>query len=336
MNGASPNGAAPPGPHGGEHALVLPVLGIPVRFELDDGAVAEIAEASFGGWRVLESTPHLIAAEDVVVRVTIIEGDEGGRGHAPLRYFLPDRARVLIATPGSSAVVDGLRRETILHVTRDLVGDREHFRYGVLEAGTLALLAQLDRIPVHAAAIVRGEVALLLAAPSGVGKSTLAYAAARAGLAVLAEDLVYVQTRPELRVWGLPGWLHLPDGAAAHFPELSEARAMLLANGKRKIAVRTAALGALPRLPVARRAGVCLLRRDGGATSVAPIAPEVVAAELGRTPEPGFDTYAEDAGAPVRQLAAQGGWLLNIGSPPADIVPLLHRMFDELDAAEPT
>lgn len=335
MSGASPGGEARSRPHTGERALVLPVLGIPVRFELDDGEVAEVAEASFGGWRVLDSAPHLIAADDVVVRVTVIEGDEGGGGHAPLRYFAPDRARVLIATPGSSAVVDGVRREASLHVTRDLVGDREHFRYGMLEAGTLALLAQFDRIPVHAAAIVRGEAALLLAAPSGVGKSTLAYAAARAGLAVLAEDLVYVQTRPELRVWGLPGWLHLPDGAAAHFPELNAARAVLLANGKRKIAVRTAALGALPRLPVARHAGVCLLRRDGGPTRVTRLAPEVVAAELGRAPEPGFDTYAEDAAGPVLRLAGRGGWLLNIGSPPADIVPLLRGMLDTLDAAGP-
>jgi hypothetical protein len=187
---------------------------------------------------------------------------------------------------------------------------------------------------VHAAAIVRGGAALLLAAPSGVGKSTLAYAAARAGLAVLAEDLVYVQTRPELRVWGLPGWLHLPEGAAAYFPELTGTRAVLLANGKRKIAVQTAALGALPQLPVARRAGICLLRRDGGPTRLTRVAPDVVAAELGRVPEPGFDTYAEDAAGPVRRLAARGAWLLHVGAPPADIVPLLHEMFDTLDAAD--
>ena len=46
---------------------------------------------------------------------------------------------------------------------------------------TLLLVARQDRQPVHAAMVAGGSAALLLAGPTGVGKSTLAYAAHRAG-----------------------------------------------------------------------------------------------------------------------------------------------------------
>jgi hypothetical protein len=62
--------------------------------------------------------------------------------------------------------------------------------------------------------------------------------------------------RPRLRVWGLPGHLHLPASARKHFPELAESLPTLLANGKKKIAVSVRGIGALPDMPVAP------LRRD--------------------------------------------------------------------------
>src|SRR6185503_14339932 len=71
----------------------------------------------------------------------------------------------------------------------------------MIETGALFLAAQAGRTPLHASAIMLGDVALVLAGPSGMGKSTLALAAAQAGLPVLSEDTLYVQTAPRLRLW---------------------------------------------------------------------------------------------------------------------------------------
>jgi hypothetical protein len=317
------------------HVLDAPVLGIPVRFESNSRTVIEIADEAMGAWRALAAVPELIARRGVVVRVIVVEGDEGPARHASARNYVPDAKRVIIATPGSVGVADATRREALVHASRALVADREHFRYTMLEAVTLSLLSRFDRVPFHAAALMRGDSALLLAARSGVGKSTLAYAAARAGISVLAEDLVFLQRRPRLRVWGWPGALHLPPDAVDHFPELAGRHAGLLANGKVKIALRARDLGAMPDLPVARRAGICLLGRGAGRTTVEPIPAADVIRELSRVREQGFDIFADVMDELLAGLCRNGGWRLNVAGPPHAAVPALHGMLDAIDRTAP-
>ncbi|MGH7505029.1 MAG: hypothetical protein ACRELX_05245, partial [Longimicrobiales bacterium] len=276
------------------HPLRLPVLGIATRFESNAARVIEIARDAFGGWRCIEGRTDVMDPHEVVVRVIMEEGDEGG-GRTRIRYRMPDGRRVLLTTPGSAGISDPDRREATAFVTAALVADAAHFRYGVIEALTIALLSQLDRQPVHAAALVRSGAALLLAGPSGAGKSTLAYAATRAGCAALAEDVVYVQLRPRLRVWGLAARLHLPEDAGHQFPDLDASRATLLASGKRKIALDLRAAGAMPGLPFVERAGLCLLARapDGEAPAITRVSADEVMTALGRNIEPGFDVFSD-------------------------------------------
>jgi hypothetical protein len=77
-----------------------------------------------------------------------------------------------------------------------------------------------------------------------------------------------VQTRPELRVWGLPGHLHLPPDVAARHPELRSTPAVRLANGKTKVAIDAGEMGALPPLPACDDVVVCVLTRAGGEPSL--------------------------------------------------------------------
>jgi hypothetical protein len=88
--------------------------------------------------------------------------------------------------------------------------------------------------------VVRDGVALMLQAAAGTGKSTLAYAAARRGFGVLAEDVVFVRPgrdgdRPEL--WGSPWRLHLLPDAPALFPELAGLDSRRQMNGEWKLEV---------------------------------------------------------------------------------------------------
>jgi hypothetical protein len=312
-------------------AVVLPVLGIPVRFESNDATVIEVVEEAFGIWRAVEGRPDLMADRRVHVRCVVRDGVEGPGPHAPLAYEMPVHERVVLRTPGSLGVADALTGEACATVTRSLVSDRAHFRYGVLEALTLALLTRFDRQPLHAAALVRGSAALLLAGSAGVGKSTLAYAALRAGIEVLTDDAVYVQLDPELRVWGVPGHLHLPVDAMRWFPELSGATATLLASGKQKVAVRAASPGSIP-LPLVERPGLCVLRRGDLGPGLVAVSGAVLAAELQARLEEGFDVFARTIRTAVERLAQRGGWVLNVPGRPQAALPFLHSMLDVVNA----
>ncbi len=311
----------------------LPVLGIPVSFESNDGRLLEVVDEAFGVWRVLERTPHVLSSRRLRARFVMRDGDEGPGAHASLGYEMPVRGRVVLRTPGSMGVADATVGEVNAVVTRTLVADRAHFRYGVLEALTLALLTRFDRMPFHAAAIVRDGLALVLAGPTGVGKSTLSYAALRAGFQVLTDDAVYLQTDPVIRIWGFPGHIHLPADASHRFPELAGAAPALRANGKEKISVDVGVRGGMVERPLVEDAALCVLRRtDGRPAGHASSAAEIEALLTSRI-EPGFDLFADAIGPAVSRLARRGGWILDVGGDPSDVMDVIRGMFADLGRA---
>jgi hypothetical protein len=280
-------------------SVELPVLGLPVCFETNDEQLLEVVEEAFGAWRIMEGMPGLLSSRRFRVRFVVREGDEGPEPHASLAYEVP--------VP--------------------------HFRYGVLEALTLALLTCFDRMPFHAAAIVRGGSALLLAGPTGVGKSTLAYAALRAGFRVLTDDAVYLQMDPALGIWGVPGHLHLPVDAPRHFPELAGATLTLRANGKKKISVDVRAMGGMVERPMIEDAALCLLRRGDGPPAVRAASASEIEATLAARVEPGFDLFADAIGPAVARLAERGGWMLRVGGEPTGVMEVVRSVFDDFQRA---
>lgn len=296
------------------HAITLPVLGLPTTFESNDAAVVAAADESFGMWRALDREHHAGEAEALHVRVSVVAGDEGKipRGeHAPVRYSCPDETRVVVQTRGSVAVSDPSKHEAVARVTAALVADRAHFRAEVLEAVTLALLSPFDRHPVHAAAVARDGRAVLFAAPSGTGKSTLAHACHCDGFALMAEDQVRVQLAPRARIWGWPLRVRLRDARSG-------------ASAKRTIDVRGNVGSA--RL-VADEFTVCILAREGGAAALAPLDAATLARELDAQLAPGFDRFPARWPAVRDALAARGGWRLHLSNDVHDAVALVRTLF---------
>lgn len=303
------------------------VLGLPLRVESNSPRVLAAAREAFGapaasagegGARV---HVHVRAARD---------GDGDGDDVGPVRHRVPRRELLLLSGAGCSGYADTVQREAVVRVEEALLDDAVHFRSGVLEALALFLLARMDRDPLHAAAVARGGSALLLAGPSGVGKSTLVYAASRAGLRVLSEDAVFLQLDP-FRAWGMPRRVHLLPETARFFPELARERAGRQFNGKSKLAIDLRVSDAGAGSPMAERAGVCLLAR-GSTPGVERLAPEAAVHALTAAPEPGFDLYADSVGRRIRRVAEQGAWRMTLPPHPADAVPMLHGMLDALDA----
>jgi hypothetical protein len=292
----------------------------------------EAFEETLGPWGVPPGRSDLISAERVRGALVLSDESEGPAPDPPVRYRIARPDRLVISTPGSVAVSDAARREFTGTVTRELVSSGAYFRGKVLEAMVLAVVTWLDRQPLHASAVVRDGTALLLHGPSGTGKSTLAYAAARAGLSVLSEDTVFVQLDPQLRIWGVPNALHLPPDARRYFPELDGQPARLLPTGKHKVALRLAELGAANASSAVERAGICVMDRSaGGVAGYVPMNPAQLEAALVRSREPGFDLFDHARGDLARALCAGGAWRLTLADPPQDTIPLLHELLDQVD-----
>lgn len=311
------------------HAMqsaTYPVLGIPVRYQSDSPEVLQAADEAFGAWRDAALADEWTGGEPVSIRIRVVPGADlpGPPGDVGFRIRKPDRLSV--RAPGLRAWADFTRRAAVARVSRGLLKHRAHFRYSVLDAMTLWIVTGLDRQPIHAAAVMRGGTALLLAGRSGVGKSTLAYAALRAGLAVLSEDFVFLQEAPVPRVWGLPGFVHLHPDAVRWFPELQGVSALIRNNGDLKLAVpsRGAVVGV-------ERAGICLVAR-GSTPGLERLPPAEIERAFVENPEKGFDLFAATIGPPVRRLAEHGGWRLTLPASPHDAVPMLVQMLDALDA----
>jgi hypothetical protein len=176
---------------------------------------------------------------------------------------------------------------------------------------------------VHAAAVAHRGHAVVLAAPSGTGKSTLAYACHAAGLDLLGDDHVRVQLAPALRVWGWPGRVKLVAETAAQMGVADYPIGS--ANGKTKTVIDARHGVGAGRL-VARDATVCVLARDGGAVSLEPLAPDALARALEAQLAPGFDRFPARWPHVVRALTERGGWRLNLSTDARDAMPLVREL----------
>ncbi|HEU0299242.1 MAG TPA: hypothetical protein VFR37_07310, partial [Longimicrobium sp.] len=173
----------------GTGAATFAVFGIPLHIESGVRQVIEGADALFGAWRDAAVDEAWSGRAPVRIRITLQAGKDVG-GQMGMRIREP--GRLAVRAPGVSARADVRRRVAVARVAPEILQDAVQLRGG-MEMLALWLLTGLDREPLHAAGVVRGRTALLLAGPSGVGKSTLAYAALRSGLRVLSEDTVFLQ-----------------------------------------------------------------------------------------------------------------------------------------------
>ena len=308
------------------HTVTLPVLGIATRFATNDPAMLEIVDDAFGVWRELPPPePRDGARSRVEVRI-VVSGPrdaDAGRGAAAIHHSMSDDLRFAARSADGSAETDPAPHLVVVRASAALVADRARFRTEMLEAAVLALLSCYDRHPVHAAAVAHRGHALLLAAPSGTGKSTLAYACHAHGLDLLGDDHVRVQLEPSPRVWGWPARVRLLAETAEHMGARYTPAHALDPKGKCVIDAR---VGMSASRLVADEAAVCVLSRDGGPLALAPLAPAETARALEDQLAPGFDRFPTRWPSVVRALSARGGWRLNLSHDPHEAVAVVRDL----------
>lgn len=188
----------------------------------------------------------------------------------------------------------------------------------------LFLVAQRGRIPLHAAAIIVHDRALVLAGRSGAGKSALALAADRAGLPILSEDTVFLQLQPSLRIWGRPMFVHL---SGKDVPA-GDGGGIRIRSGRVKRAIPI-----VHRCPRAEQAQLVLLTK-GDRVVFQRLDPEDAVRALCRDPEPGYEFYGARLEEAVRGVAAGGCWRLTLSANADDAIGALVRAFSHVAAPE--
>jgi hypothetical protein len=149
-------------------------------------------------------------------------------------------------------------------------------RIRLARAGAMIALRARGRYHLHASAVVDPEgIAWLFAGPSGVGKSTLAYALARQGWRLLGDDGVVLEPVPggaKLHAWREPS--QVSSMLASEFPELRERMQFENVNDpRRRIPMTT---------PTARHArlGAIIFPRRSADDLLSPMSQTVALAEL--------------------------------------------------------
>lgn len=290
-------------------------MGIRTVFEADDPGLLAAARAAYAAWAGLPA-----ADDQAPLRIRLALGPESAdRREADVRV---DGARLTIDAPGVQGGADAARREAWCTVPPALAADPERLAAEVLDTLVLFLLTRAGRIPVHAAGVMVGGRAVVLAGPSGTGKSTLALAALRAGLPVLSDDTVYVQLAPRLRVWGLPRPIHVFPHDFSHDAPAGAGGSLRLRSGRWKAAVVPDDAG---HARMAEHAVLCLLER-GDRVALHPIDAGYAVERMAALVEPGFDHFRDRLPAAVRALAAGGAWRLTLSADPGEAIRVLREV----------
>jgi hypothetical protein len=290
--------------------LNLLPFGIPTLIIADDPQLLSAAAAAYAHWLV--EAP----VTEAVIEIRLETGSPSTADVS--RDIAVDGSRLRVEGGGAEGTADAATGKANATIAPSLLEDAADFT-DVLDTLLLFLLARRGRTPVHAAAFMIGDLAIVLAGSSGSGKSTLALAASKAAFPVLSDDMVFVQQEPGFALWGFPRPIHVYSGDAPPGDHPTRLR-----NYKRKVAVlaRAHALKS-------SRAALVLLER-GSELSLSPADPRWAVESLMNL-DAGFDLLREESRAAIGSLASRGAWRLTLTDDPAAAIDLLGARF----AAQP-
>jgi hypothetical protein len=223
-----------------QHEIDLPFRRVyhPYGFQLNLASNSrEVLDAAEENWGVYEEEYD---DPELTVRIVVQPGSELS---APPAHGSQDHLYSLIASRWNYALMDFDALLAYASVTEKTIADRGWFRWFYLDAIAGITLAQRHAAPMHAACVERNGVGVLLCGTSGMGKSTLAYACARAGWTYIADDAsILPQNHAGCAVTGKPHQARLREDAARLFPELEGYATRARPTGKLSIEVPMASL----------------------------------------------------------------------------------------------
>ncbi|MGA2212183.1 MAG: hypothetical protein ABSH31_02815 [Bryobacteraceae bacterium] len=212
-------------------------LGYPLVLETNSRDVIRAAEE---GWGAFE---RMFIEDPVRVCLGISENNS----ESPLPASVVRAREHLMSVVADSAnflLCDFDRGFAFGWVTRSTAADHPLLRYQFLTAAGATLAEQRALAPLHGALVVRNGAGVVFCGDSFAGKSTLAYACARAGWTYLSDDATFlVRGRDDRYAIGDPHSIRFRTDARDLFPELAAHLPRVRPNGKIAIEVPTRDLG---------------------------------------------------------------------------------------------
>ncbi len=184
------------------------VMGRRVIVEAPDPLLLAAVAQAYAAWLGAS------AVEGRPIRIALETAEDDLRGQAEVTV---DGPRLALSGPGVEGWADAGSLEAFCRVPASFAARAAELATEVVDTLLLFLLTRSGRTPVHAAGVMVGGTAVVLAGPSGTGKSTISLAAMQRGLRILSDDTVYIQLQPSLRIWGFPRPLHVFPADAPRF-----------------------------------------------------------------------------------------------------------------------
>jgi len=291
--------------------IELPLTGTfhPMGFRLDLATnstdVIEAAEEAWSGQRQEFDAPPLTMR--VVVRP---EGALAQPGvHRKIGHLYS-----AVSDCDNFAHLDFRELIAAVHVSQATASDHVWLRWFYVESLAYLMLNQRQVVMVHSALVAREGSGVMLCGSSTAGKSTLAYACARAGWTFLSDDCAALLPDSAERIaLGRPRQARFRPDAAQLFPELEGYAVRARPTGKLAFEVDTALLGirTAERVPVD---AIVFLERGAGTPEVHRVSAED-ALELLLRDLPSYGEEVDDLHErTVRRVAAAPAYRLRYDS----------------------
>jgi hypothetical protein len=245
-------------------------LGFAVEVVTNDQAILDAAGESWS------NLPQRHACPTLRLRIGVVDGGGQGCPRAPV-VRTQQHIVSMVADADHQAICDLEGGFAVAWLSRASLEYRSYLRYHFLEAVALVLISTSYATAIHAACVSRDGHGVLLCGDSGVGKSSLAYACARAGWTYTSDDASYLlHNARHPRVIGNARQVRFRPSAADLFPEIQGRAITPRLEGKPSVEVPTREL---PGLITAEEASiysiVFLNRRPSVAAELLPLSEDV-------------------------------------------------------------
>jgi HPr Serine kinase C-terminal domain len=212
----------------------------------------------------------------IQVDVHVVESDARECPPAPT-YRQIDPLMVTVADSENYIICDLAQGKTQVVISRTTVKHPLYLRYFFLEPTVGCHIATRFTTPVHAACVALNGCGVLLLGDSGAGKSSLAYACARAGWTYVTDDASFLLNGGRERmVIGNCHQLRFRPSAGELFPEVNRLPITPRAAGKPSVVVPTATMSHLSCEQTAHVDYLVFLnRRSSGPPELVPYRKEV-------------------------------------------------------------
>ncbi len=198
-------------------------LGVKLCFETNSPAILDSCTRSFarnGPPPSGQANFVVRLMADPTLRTTLPWPEPVFRGYKNLFY--------ICLGPQNTAVADVDQGHAVAFLAPEMIEDVCSLRRYFIECLPLTMATHgkaATHSYVHASAVAKGDQGLIISGPAHEGKSSLAYACARHGFNIVADDVVYLRNSGNgLIAWGVPWRLRLTPESANLFPELKTYR----------------------------------------------------------------------------------------------------------------